>query len=33
MNETGFEVEGTLRRRFRPHDDVYDVHVMARLLA
>jgi putative acetyltransferase len=29
----GFEVEGTLRRSFRLDDDVYDVHVMARLLA
>jgi RimJ/RimL family protein N-acetyltransferase len=28
----GFEIEGTLRRGFWLGDDVYDVHVMARLL-
>lgn len=28
----GFEIEGTLRRSFWLGDDVYDVHVMARLL-
>lgn len=30
--KNGFEVEGTLRRSFWLGDDVYDVHVMARLL-
>ena len=31
-DRTGFETEGILRRSFWLGDDVYDVHVMARLL-